>query len=87
MMRTIMSHPWNKPEHAMAREAFKNHLCNKLEQLRADYCKPYGIQVNEPRETREFLAAYSKPPPSFSYIDDDDAYTTYWNSVAKDNIR
>lgn len=86
MMRTIMSYPWNNPEHAMAREAFKNHLRNKL---LADYCKPYGIQVCEPRETRlnEYLAAYSKPPPSFSYIDDDDAYTTYWNSVAKDNLR
>ena len=87
MMRTIMSYPWNKPEHAMAREAFKQHLrYNLLKQMLADYCKPYGIQVNEPRETREFLAAYSKPPPSFSYIDDDDAYATYWDSV-KDNIR
>jgi hypothetical protein len=86
MMRTIMSYPWNNPEHAMAREAFKIHLRRKRQI--EDYCKPYGIEIREHRETNfeQYLADYSKPSKS-SYTDDDDAYKTYWDSVAKDNLR
>ena len=51
------TYPWNRPEDAAAREAYKAHIRVKL--LLATYTTPFASE----------------------YIDDDDAYKTYWDAV------
>ncbi len=65
-----MSYPWNKPEDADARQAFKEHLAQQRAQI-------------VPNNEITILSYINRP--SFAYIDDDDAYETYWTAVKNDN--
>lgn len=84
-----MSYPWNKPEDAMAREAFKIHIQqqrmeHRLEQLRNDYARQPSFAYTDDEDA--YTTYWSTVKPSTSdYMGDEDAYTTYWAAVK--NIR
>jgi len=63
--------PWNRPEDAKARELFKTHLQNKLE---------------EAANSLDRITAedYSYTPEIFKEVSEEEAYEMYWSSMTED---